>query len=347
MAAVEVFETIGGVAEDRGAMHEIKRTGATPGAVKVSDFPLDATAGQVAEGWQGEGMVVIVTGPYVGIGLETVRALAERGAEVVMAGRSQAKGEAAIARIRKGDPKAKLRFLNLDLSSLASVAAFVDDFRGLGLTGVNVLVNNAGIMEPPFGLSEDGHEMQFASNHLGHFLLTRLLMPELLAGAKSAGAASRVVNISSCLHHVTYEGGLRFGRLDDRDGYDAKRSYGQSKLANVLFTRELEARMREAGSPVTAMCCHPGVIPTQLTRHHNWLYRILLRHVFSHFLPSYRGIPQGAATQVYLCTTKSVKGGEYYMDCSILPTSRYAVNRAMAKKLWEVSEDMCKDYLNA
>ncbi|CAD7695045.1 unnamed protein product [Ostreobium quekettii] len=340
----EVFETAAGVT-NRSVAHEMRRTGKSPGAVRASDPPFGATASQVADNWSGEGKVVIVTGGYGGIGLETARVLASRGAEVVIAGRNESKGEDAIAELRKENPEARLRFMRLDTSSLASVAAFVESFRKSGLEFVNTLVNNAGIMHGPFGLSKDGHEMQFATNHLGHFLLTRLLAPELEAGAKRAGAASRVVNVSSCMHHATYPGGVRFEGLDEEKGYSEGAAYGQSKLANILFTRELEARMRSSGAQVTGVCCHPGVVPTQIMRSHSKLVGVAFRWIFKNFMPCYREIPQGAATQVFLCTADEVKGGEYYMDFAILPTSRYAVDRTLAKKLWDVSEDMCQEYL--
>ncbi|CAD7703157.1 unnamed protein product [Ostreobium quekettii] len=338
------FETKGGFAT-LGTWQLMTDTAHKSG-IKVSEFTGASTAEEVAKDWDGKGNVVIVTGAYAGLGKEATRVLALRGAEVVMAGRSKAKADAAIDEIRKENPGAKLRFMELDLSSLASVKKFADDFRATGLAP-NVLVNNAGIMLCPFGLSADGYEMQFATNHLGHFLLTRLLLPDLEAAAKASGVQSRVVNLSSHGHHSPYPGGLRFGDLVEpkKEGYDGGMAYGSSKLANILFTRELDQKLKDKKSAVVAVCCHPGVVPTELGRHMNsWLWPIVF-WILSKILPSYRTLQQGAASEVYLSTTPEVEGGEYYMDCAIMPTSKEALDKAMASKLWDVSEDMCKDYV--
>lgn len=278
------------------------------------------------------------------MGKETARVLALRGAEVVIAGRSKSKADAAIAELKRRDPNAKLRFIELDLSSLASVKRFADDFLSTGLA-LNALVNNAGVMACPFALSADGHEMQFATNHLGHFLLTTLLLPQLEATAKATGQDSRVVNLSSHGHTMCYKGGIRFTELDSEEGYHPWGAYGQSKLANILFTRELESRMRERGTPITAVAVHPGAVPTDLMRHTNGFLAAIFPLLGRLMMPSYRTIRMGASSQVYMTTAKEVKGGEYYMDCAIMPTSAAAVDKEMAKRLWETSEELCKEYL--
>ncbi|CAD7703158.1 unnamed protein product [Ostreobium quekettii] len=322
------------------------RDTAQASGVKFSEHSGKPTAEEAAKDWDGNGKVAIVTGPYAGLGKETTRVLALRGAEVVMAGRSKAKADAAIDEIRKENPGAKLRFMELDLSSLASVKKFADDFRATGLAP-NVLVNNAGIMLCPYGLSADGYEMQFATNHLGHFLLTRLLLPDLEAAANASGVQSRVVTVSSHAHHFPYRGGLRFDDLakPKAKGYNRSSAYGASKLANILFTRELDSRLRGRKSGVTAVCSHPGLVPTELARNFNPLVLRMAMWILRKVAPSYREIRQGASSQVYLCTAPKVDGGEYYMDCAIMPTSKQALDREMASKLWGLSEDMCTDYL--
>lgn len=335
------FDTEGGVT-NVSMFRIFNATGKT--GKKVSEFGVQSTAEQVAKDWNGNGKVVIVTGAYAGIGKETARVLASRGAEVVLAGRSKAKADAAMAEFKSQNPSAKLRFLELDLSSLSSVKRFVDNFRATGL-GLNALVNNAGVMACPFTLSTDGHEMQFATNHLGHFLLTELLLPELEASAKKTGHDSRVVTLSSAAHHKSYKEGIRFTELDSKNGYTPWGAYGQSKLANILFTRELESRMRDSGRPITAAAVHPGAVRTELTRHSNPFLVSVMMGLASIVMPSFRPIPVGAACQVYLTTAKEVKGGEYYMDCAIMPTSAAAIDREMAKRLWETSEEMCREYL--
>ncbi|CAD7703156.1 unnamed protein product [Ostreobium quekettii] len=327
-----------------GKLKMLNDTGKTSG-IKVSEFTGQSTAEEVAKGWDGTGKVAIVTGPYVGLGKETTRVLALRGAEVVMAGRSKAKADAAIGEIRKENPGAKLRFMELDLSSLASVKKFAGEFRATGLAP-NVLVNNAGMGGVPFTLSADGHELHFATNHLGHFLLTGLLLPDLEAAAKASGVQSRVVTMSSAVHHLPYPGGLRLETAGpSKEGYDGMKAYGSSKLANILFTRELEWRLRDRKSAVTAVCCHPGAVRTDAFRRLNRIFVDAFFWVLSKTVAGYRTVPQGAASQVYLATAKEVDGGEYYMDCAIMPTSELALDRDLAVKLWEASEEMCTEYL--
>lgn len=338
---MKTFDTEGGVT-NASLFRIFNATGKT--GKKVSEFGVTSTAEQVAKDWNGNGKVVIVTGPYSGLGKETVRVLASRGAEVVLAGRSKSKADAAMAEFKSQNPSAKLRFLQLDLSSLSSVKRFVADFRTTGLE-LNALVNNAGVMACPFALSTDGHEMQFATNHLGHFLLTELLLPELEASAKKTGQHSRVVTLSSAAHHKSYKEGIRFTKLDSKEGYTPWNAYGQSKLANILFTRELESRMRESGRPITAVAVHPGAVPTELVRHSNPFLAAVMMGLVRITMPSYRPIPVGAACQVYLTTAKEVKGGEYYMDCAVMPTSATAIDREMAKRLWETSEEICGEYM--
>ncbi|CAD7703154.1 unnamed protein product [Ostreobium quekettii] len=339
------FSTRGGRSKPMGMLKLLNDSGKSSG-VKVSEFTGRSTAEEVVKDWDGKGIVVIVTGPYVGLGKETTRVLALRGAEVVMAGRSKAKADVAMAEIRGGNPGAKLRFMELDLSSLASVKKFADDFRATGLAP-NVLVNNAGMAGAPFALSADGHEMHFATNHLGHFLLTRLLLPDLEAAAKASGVQSRVVTVSSASHHTPYPGGFRLESGGaSKKGYDAMKAYGSSKLANILFTRELECRLKDRKSAVTAVCCHPGVVQTDAFRHVNRRVVKVFFWVLRKTMAGYRTISQGAGSQVYLATAKEVEGGEYYVDCAIMPTSELALDRALAVKLWEASEEMCKGYLN-
>ncbi|PRY47878.1 NAD(P)-dependent dehydrogenase (short-subunit alcohol dehydrogenase family) [Geodermatophilus tzadiensis] len=190
------------------------------------------------------GRTVVVTGATSGLGLATARALATAGARVVLAVRDPARGEAAAA-----DLPGEVEVRRLDLADLASVRAFADGWHG----PLDVLVNNAGIMMVPQGRTADGFELQFGTNHLGHFALTNLLLPQV---------TDRVVTVSSTAH--------RTGRIDladlnwERRRYSPERAYGQSKLANLLFTLELQRRLTAAGSPVRAMAAHPGWSATNL-----------------------------------------------------------------------------------
>jgi NAD(P)-dependent dehydrogenase (short-subunit alcohol dehydrogenase family) len=202
------------------------------------------------------GRRVVVTGANSGLGFETARALAQHGAEVTLAVRSVAKGEDAAERIRSVAPSAALAVAELDLADLASVRAFVKRWTEDHPDGLHLLVNNAGVMAIPRRETADGFEMQLGTNHLGHFALTGLLLDSL-----AAVPGARVVTVSSAAH--------RFGRMDFGDlmgvrRYNAWLAYGQSKLANLLFTSELQRRLERAGLPVTALAAHPGYAATNL-----------------------------------------------------------------------------------
>jgi NAD(P)-dependent dehydrogenase (short-subunit alcohol dehydrogenase family) len=201
------------------------------------------------------GRVMIVTGANSGIGYEAALALAQRKADVVLACRNQDKAKAAASRIRDEAPTARLELIPLDLSDLSSVRAFADSFRER-YSQLNVLINNAGVMAIPKRTTADGFEMQFGTNHLGHFALTGRLLDRLLATP-----SSRVVNVSSTAHAF---GKIRFDDLQWEESYQTWLAYGQSKLANLLFTHELDGKFKEAGSDAISVGCHPGWAATQL-----------------------------------------------------------------------------------
>jgi NAD(P)-dependent dehydrogenase (short-subunit alcohol dehydrogenase family) len=293
------------------------------------------TTDEVVRGVDLTGRTVLVTGVSAGLGVETARALTSVGARVVGAARDLSKAKTALDGL-------DVELVELDLADLESVrrcAAQVLDLAPV----LHVLVNNAGVMAPPLTRTAQGFELQLGTNHLGHFLLTRLLEPAL-----RAGAPSRVVNVSS-------RGHLRAGMdFDDpywrtRD-YDKWKAYGQSKSANVLFTMELERRWGPEG--VHAFALHPGVIPTELSRH-------LTQEDFTTLSTKGRGgskgtltlvdVPTGAATQVWAATAAELdgRGGLYLEDCAIGgPTpgdgsagyAPHAVDPQAAQQLWEWSE---------
>ncbi|KAK7849648.1 short-chain dehydrogenase tic 32 [Quercus suber] len=180
----------------------------------LSGFGSASTAEQVTEGIDASNLTAIVTGGVSGIGLETVRVLALRKAHVIIAARNMEAANAAKQLILKDNETARVDVLKLDLSSMKSVRAFVDDFNALNVP-LNILINNAGVMFCPFQLSKDGIEMQFATNHIGHFLLTNLLLEKMKNTARSTGIEGRVVNLSSIAHNYTYEHGIRFDQIND------------------------------------------------------------------------------------------------------------------------------------
>jgi len=201
------------------------------------------------------GRSMVVTGANSGIGYEAALAFAKRNANVILACRNQDKAKVAADRIHGEAPNARLELIPLDLSDLSSVRGFADAFRRQH-SRLNVLVNNAGVMALPRRVTKDGFEMQFGTNHLGHFALTGQLLDVLL---KTPG--SRVVNVSSIAHKF---GKIRFHDLQSETRYSKWAAYGQSKLANLLFTYELDRRLKEAGSETISVACHPGWAATNL-----------------------------------------------------------------------------------
>ncbi|VAH56934.1 unnamed protein product [Triticum turgidum subsp. durum] len=306
-----------------------------PGA---SGFGSGSTAEQVTEGISAAGLTVLVTGGSSGIGLETSRVFALRGAHVIIAARNTEAASEARKRIMEIHPVARVDVLKLDLSSLKSVRAFADQFNSMNLP-LNILINNAGVMFCPFQLSEDEVEMQFATNHLGHFLLTNLLLDNMKTTAKSTGIEGRIVNLSSVAHLHTYPKGILFDQLNDKKIYNDKMAYGQSKLANILHAKELSRRLKEEGANITVNCVHPGLIMTNLMRHSF----ALMSDSSCHLLVLEECIP-GAATTCYVGLNPQLKGmtGKYFADCNEEKTSAHAKSDALAKQLWEFSEELIR-----
>ena len=202
------------------------------------------------------GKTVVITGANTGIGLETAVDLAKRGARVILACRDVARGKAAEAEVKERSKSDDVVFSKLDLSSLQSVREFSE--RTLEEEShIDILINNAGVMIPPYSTTEDGFELQFGVNHLGHFLLTDLLLERI-----KKAPASRIVNVSSAAHH---RGKINFDDLQSKQSYSRISAYRQSKLANVLFTQALAKRLE--GTNTTAYSLHPGAIKTELGRH--------------------------------------------------------------------------------
>jgi len=269
---------------------------------------------------------IIVTGANCGIGKEAALQFAKHGANVIIACRDAKKGKEAEEEIRKASGNPNVSTMALDLASFKSVRAFADAFKAQGKP-LHILLNNAGVMACPFGKTEDGLEMQLGTNHFGHFLLTGLLIDQL-----KAGAPSRVVQVSSQGHKWSPSGGIKFDDLNSDKSYDKWTNYGQSKLANVYFARELNRKYSAAG--VTAYSLHPGVIQIELMRHQGVLSPIW-GTVAGPFLKS---IPQGAATSVYCSVAPNIEGGRYYWDSQLGQESELAKNDEISKRLWDVSQ---------
>lgn len=311
----------------------------------MSAFGWSSTTDEVLAGIDLSGRTVFVTGANSGLGQETARAMASRGAHVIMAGRDQAKLDEAVAAIRAAHPKAQLDTLTVDLASLESIRAATSRARQR-FAKIDLLINNAGVMATPFQRTHDGFEMQLGTNHLGHFALTGELFPLI-----ERGHLKRIVNLSSRGHH--------FAPVDfddphyERRAYDPWQSYGQSKTANILFTVGLEARFAVIG--IHAYAVHPGGIHTNLGRHMTpaMVEALMARVTSSDSGFQWKTIPQGAATSCWAATAPELEGGSgtgggvYCEDCHVAEVDdeaadkgvrSYALNSSYADQLWALSE---------
>ncbi|XP_034929600.1 short-chain dehydrogenase TIC 32, chloroplastic-like [Populus alba] len=308
-----------------------------------SGFSSSSTAEEVTRGVDASGLTAIVTGASSGIGTETARVLALRGVHVIMGVRNMASGREVKDALVREIPAAKVDVMELDLSSLASVRKFASEFNSSGRP-LNLLINNAGIMATPFMLSKDNIELQFATNHLGHFLLTNLLLDTMKKTARESDIEGRIVNVSSEFHRYPYPEGIRFDNINDQSGYKRFLAYGQSKLANVLHANELTRRFKEDGVNITANSLHPGVIATNLFRHNTSLatdnpIRVFLKSLAGLVL---KNVQQGAATTCYVALNPQVKGvsGEYFSGCNLAAACSESRDAQLAKKLWDFSMDL-------
>ena len=286
------------------------------------------------------GKTIVVTGANSGLGYEAALALAGAGAHVVLACRDQAKGRAAEQQIRAAQPRASTALMTLDLASLADIRRFAEALRAAH-PRLDVLMNNAGVMALPYRKTADGFEMQIGTNHLGHFALTGLLLDRLLA---TPGA--RIVTLSSGAHRL---GKIRFDDLNWEHGYGRWRAYGQSKLANLLFTYELQRRLAAAGAGAISVAAHPGYAATNLQAAAPRMdgSRVMERLTdLSNALFS-QSAAMGALPQLYAAVAPAVRGGEYYGPDGIgeiwghpRPVVSNAASRDSdaARRLWELSE---------
>jgi NAD(P)-dependent dehydrogenase (short-subunit alcohol dehydrogenase family) len=287
------------------------------------------------------GRTAVVTGASGGLGLQTAKVLAQRGANVVLACRDMAKAGRAAAGIRAAAPSASVRAVHLELHRLASVREAAAEIRDM-CPRLDLLINNAAVMTPPWQRTEDGFELTFATNHLGHYALTGLVLDRLLAAG-----GSRIVTVSSIGHR---SGQMHFDDLQFERRYEASHAYWQSKLANLLFTYELQARLEAAGSVSTALAAHPGVVRTDLWRTSSLLERVVisprLRLVNSRAAHS---VQAGALPVLRAATDPSARGGEYYGPSRRsgytghpVPVQSHprAHDRDAQHRLWEISEEL-------
>lgn len=281
---------------------------------------------------------ILITGVNSGLGYETMRVLAERGAHVIGAARTLEKARDACRSVQgKTTPVA------CELSDLDSVASCAETVTGLDLP-IDRIICNAGIMALPELQVKDGLELQFLTNHMGHFLLLFLLQE-----AVKRSDDARIVVLSSAAHQLTVKGGINFSNLDGEQGYSPWQFYGQSKLANLLTARTLNDRLSEYGVCVNAV--HPGVIRTNLGRDLKGLAGLLMSQPFFGKLLEWTGgksVAQGAATQCFVATHNSVRsvGGRYFSDCQEARPSWHGRNDALAERLWQYSVDYLSNYID-
>jgi NAD(P)-dependent dehydrogenase (short-subunit alcohol dehydrogenase family) len=284
------------------------------------------------------GRTAIVTGANSGIGYRAAVELARHGAAVTLAARDPGRGADALRRLRADVPDADVTLASLDLADLASVRAFASAYQG----DLDLLVNNAGVMAPPLRYTPDGFESQFGTNHLGHFALTGLLLPRLLARP-----GARVVTVTSGVHRG---GRMNFANLDGRSGYHKWPAYAQSKLANLLFTFELQRRADAAGVDVRSVAAHPGYAATNLQTAGPRLAGSKVGEKGAELVTRLIGQPddQGALPTLRAATDPAVRGGEVFgpdgfMELRGAPkqvaVSRRARDRFTAERLWTISED--------
>ncbi|XP_035689362.1 retinol dehydrogenase 11-like [Branchiostoma floridae] len=276
----------------------------------------------------------VVTGANTGIGLEVAKDLARRGARVILACRNEARAEAARAEIVKDTGNENVMTSKLDLASLSSVREFAQRLKEEE-TRLDILVNNAGLCCPK-STTEDGFDTQLQVNHLGHFLLTNLLLDVL-----KKSAPSRVVVVSSSVHKQCQ--GINFEDINYEKDYVAFPVYCQSKLANLLFTRELARRLE--GSGVTVYAAHPGLVRTELWRTlpelYGWKFT-LMKPMFYLGMKFAKTPVQGAQTIIHCAVEEKIssESGLYYSDCDVTEPSQNATDDAVARQLWEMSESM-------
>ncbi|WP_374158059.1 SDR family NAD(P)-dependent oxidoreductase [Mycobacterium sp. G7A2] len=284
------------------------------------------------------GRVAVVTGANAGLGLETAAMLAERGARVVVAVRDLGKGEAAVGEIRRRTSNADVALQQLDLSSLASVHTAADELRA-AYPRIDLLINNAGVMYPPKQTTADGFELQFGTNHLGHFALTGLLLDHLLQVE-----GSRVVTVASIAHNI--QAGIHFDDLQWERSYNRVAAYGQSKLANLMFTYELQRRLAAKQAPTVAVAAHPGISNTEL-----------MRHIPGSGLPGFSALAGlvtnspavGSLATLRAATDPAVRGGQYYGPSGfrelvghpvLVQSNRQSHDTDVQQRLWSVSEEL-------
>jgi len=273
---------------------------------------------------------VIITGANTGIGKATAIDLAKRGAHVVMACRNKSRGEIALKEVQERSGSSKVALKLLDLASLNSIIEFSNSFLA-EYPRLDILVNNAGLNRTGGKKTEDGFEMLMGVHHLGHFALTNLLLQRMT----ESEPGSRIINVSSIMHRL-HQGCSQFN-FENMDSNIESTAYGQSKLANILFTKELHRKLSMHGAAVSTYSLHPGFVASDIFRNFFFEKAVLLMASFFG-----KSVEQGAQTSIYCAVEEGIEqlSGSYFSDCAVTKSSAVSCNEGVASKLWEVSERM-------
>ncbi len=306
-----------------------------PQSLRFEDIPISAfgpksTADEVSEGIDLTGQTALITGCNSGLGYESMKTLAKRGAHVIGAARTMDKAKTACESVA-----GKTTPVVCELTDFDNIVACTEAVKALG-EPIDMLFCNAGIMALPKLEQVNGIEKQFVVNHLGHYILTRRLL-----GQVEAAPAGRIIMVSSIGYRNAPKAGIEFDNLSGERDYSPFKMYGQTKLANALFSRSL-AKMY-AGTSVTSNAIHPGIVRTNLGRHF-----MPPGAADRPMRPDMKTADQGAATQVYVGAHPNLEGvsGFYFEDCNpVMPEGPHMLDDALAQKLWDVSEEMTQDYL--
>ncbi|KAI9087571.1 hypothetical protein K1719_030441 [Acacia pycnantha] len=312
------------------------------GIAGPSGFGSNSTAEQVTRHFSSSmlpsHLTALITGATSGIGAETARVLAKRGVRVVIGARNMKKAREVRENILKESPNAEVILLEIDLSSFASVQRFCSEFLALQLP-LNILINNAGIYSQELEFSEEKIEMTFATNYLGHFLLTEMLLERMIETAEKTGIEGRIINVSSMIHSWVKRETFQFKDMIKGRNYNGTRAYAQSKLSSILHAKEMAKQLKARNARVTINVVHPGIVKTAIMKAHKSLITDSFFFLASKLLKS---TSQGAATTCYVALSPETEGvsGKYFLDCNESNCSSLANDESEAHKLWNSTRSL-------
>ncbi|KAL6973184.1 NADP-retinol dehydrogenase [Sarracenia purpurea var. burkii] len=316
------------------------------GIAGPSGYGSNSTAEQVTEECScvlPSHLTAIVTGATSGIGAETARVLAKRGVRIVIPARDLKKAAEVKEGIQKESPEAEVILMEIDLSSFASINRFCSQFLSLGLP-LNILINNAGKYSKKLEFSEDKIEMTFATNYLGPFLLTELLLEKMVETAAQTGIEGRIINVSSVIHSWVKRETFCFRQILNPKSYNGTRAYAQSKLANVLHSKEIARQLKARNARVTINALHPGIVKTGIMKDHEGFITDSMFFLASKMLKTES---QGASTTCYVALSSQTEGvsGKYFADCNETKCSALANDDSQAHKLWRQTRALIRRQL--